>query len=118
MFNYNREVGYQLITNLLFVLKKLKSEKNYYTLVLREILSKQFISLFIMYKTWRNSKIREQVLDLLDVTQRDLFLMEMKKDQVCAMSPEVKKEIELLESLREHICIREDVKEKLKKVFK
>ena len=42
MFNYNREVGYQLITNLLYVLDKLKSEPSYHALVLNEILSKQF----------------------------------------------------------------------------
>lgn len=117
MFNYNREVGYQLITNLLYVLKKLKSEPSYHALVLNEILSKQFISLFIMYKTWRNSKIRNGCLELLEVTQVDLLELKAKEDEVASLADTVRDEINLIESLQDHICIREDVKRKIKKIF-
>ena len=117
MYNYNREVGYQLITNLLYVLDKLKSEPSYHALVLNEILSKQFMSLFIMYKTWRNSKIRNKCLELLDATQVDLLKLKAREDEVASMTDAVRDEIDLLESLKDHICIREDVKRKIKKIF-
>ena len=117
VFNFNREVGYQLITNLIFLLEKLKGEPSYHALVLREILSRQFISLFIMYKTWRNSKIREKCLELLDLTKMDLLDIKMRENEMGIMTEQIKEEIDLLNSLQNHICIREDIKQKLRKMF-
>ena len=117
MFNFNLEVGYQLITNLIFLLEKLKGEPSYHALVLREIFSRQFISLSIMYKTSRHSKIRETCLELLDLTKMDLLDIKMRENEMGIMTEQIKEEIDLLNSLQNHICIREDIKQKLRKMF-
>ena len=70
-----------------------------------------------MYKTWRNSKIREKCLELLDLTKMDLLDIKMRENEMGIMTEQIKEEIDLLNSLQNHICIREDTKQKLRKMF-
>ena len=54
---------------------------------------------------------------MLDATQVDLLKLKAREDEVASMTDAVRDEIDLLESLKDHICIREDVKRKIKKIF-
>ena len=77
------------------------------------ILGKQFLSIFIMYKTWANTKIREHVIKCIRMTGKCLGA----NIAVESNSIEVKKEMQLLESLCDHICIRDEIKTELRGVF-
>lgn len=70
-----------------------------------------------MYKTWRNSKIREKCLELLDLTKLDLLDIKMRENEIGTITKPIQEEIDLISSLQNHICIREDIKQKIRKIF-
>lgn len=88
-----------------------------YAKAIHSVLSQQFLSLFIMYKTWYNEKIRNRVIEMIKLIRGDLIEMNLNKNEMCALKCDLKKEIDLLESLCDHICIREEIKKELRLIF-
>jgi hypothetical protein len=77
-----------------------------------KILSTNVLSLSIMYKTWNNEENRNIIIEINShlVKNKNEFIL-------CEKLGKCKEEFQLLESLCEHECIREKIKENLKILF-
>lgn len=100
------------ISNYILKAVKLLFEKNNFSS--SQIFASNLISNCIMYKTWNSTKNREIVIDILNRfvgNRNEINTMIMNEDGM------IRKEIDILQGLCDHECIREEIRIKLKDVF-